>query len=48
MTIETYKENLVKIIDDAKRSLDVDREEFAKSLASDMSVFKKKALERIS
>ena len=40
------KEEIKKIIEDSKRSLEGEHENFAKSVKDDLSSFKKKALEK--
>ena len=41
------KDQIRKIIDDSKRALERDHEEFANSIKDDLTRFKKKALDQI-
>ena len=41
------KEEIKKLIEDSKKALDQDKENFAKSIKDDLSSFKKKTLSKI-
>ncbi len=41
------KEEIKKLLEDSKKQLDQDHEEFVKSIKDDLASFKKKTLDRI-
>lgn len=41
------KEEIKKLVEDSKKQLDLEHENFAKSIKNDLASFKKKTLDRI-